>query len=189
MLNVRWLGGNPRAICIRTRPRRISCISPRISPICNWDFFHLQFVFLAASHLGFVPIWYLWAQIRQFVLGHSSRGLTVWLLCTNASPPGPPALCNALHCDPLHWWELYKSSMHSATHCTMIQNCSKVQGTAMPSLWSQLHTTCLFTAAILTSRVECSVITYKSVMGKDWSMSWYCILCLYLYLYLYVAIV
>ena len=141
MLNVRWLRGNPRAICIRTRPRRISCISPRISPICNWDFFHLQFVFLAASHLGFVPIWYLWAQIRQFVLGHSSRGLTVWLLCTNASQPGPLALCNALwyktvrctemhrtviqscamHCDTklsnalkciALWWKLYESSLH-----------------------------------------------------------------------------
>ena len=107
MLNVRWLGGNPLAICIRTRPRRISCISPRISPICNWDFFHLQFVFLAASHLGFVPIWYLWAQIRQFVLGHSSRGLTVWLLCTNASPPGP-VHCNALCCDT----KLCSSSAH-----------------------------------------------------------------------------
>ena len=81
-------------------PRRISCISSRISPICNWDFFHLQFVFLAASHLGFVPIWYLWAQIRQFVLGHSSRGLTVWLLCTNASPPGPAPHCTVTthHC-------------------------------------------------------------------------------------------
>ena len=119
MLNVRWLGGNPLAICIRTRPRRISCISPRISPICNWDFFHLQFVFLAASHLGFVPIWYLWAQIRQFVLGHSSRGLTVWLLCTNASPPGP-VHCNALHCDT----KLCLRSVHCNAMCCDTKLCS-----------------------------------------------------------------
>ena len=58
-------------------------------------FSHLQLGFLPSTicissgcHLGFVPIRYLWAQIRQFVIGHSSRGLTVWLLCTNASPPG-----------------------------------------------------------------------------------------------------